>query len=58
MGNLAEDITLYIMDLIVGSLIKIDVPGADLYGHEVIPHIYKAEVGENNMVLWLGMERM
>ena len=57
LGNLAEDITLYIVDLIIGSMIKIDVPSADLYGNAIIPHIYKAEVGENNMVLWLGMER-
>lgn len=57
LGNLAEDITLYIMDMIIGSMIKIDVPSADLYGHEIKPHIYKAEVGNNNMVLWLGMER-
>ncbi|MBU0992492.1 MAG: hypothetical protein KJ737_08370 [Proteobacteria bacterium] len=57
LGNLAEDITLYLMDMIIGSMIKVEIPSADMYGHEITPHVYKAEVGNNNMVLWLGMER-
>ena len=49
--NVAPEITSYIADLAVRSLIKLDIPVITLYDANIQPAVHSIEVGNNNMIV-------
>ncbi|MCP4634012.1 MAG: hypothetical protein GY855_13890, partial [candidate division Zixibacteria bacterium] len=51
LANVAPEITNYIADLAVRSLIKVDLPVIALYDANIQPAVHSIEVGNNNMIV-------
>ncbi len=49
--DVAPEITSYIADLAVRSLIKVDIPVIALYDANIQPAVHSIEVGNNNMIV-------
>ena len=51
LANVAPEITNYIVDLAVRSLIKVDLPVIALYDANIQPAVHSIDVGNNNMIV-------